>query len=87
MTEFNIGDRVWLVDVYGELTDGEGIAIESDVVTGIYVDGNDPSDETLYQTNYTTFWESSVGRIAFKTEEAAKARVKELENYHGLQIL
>ena len=81
--EFEVGDKVWLVDVYGEFTDGEGIAVFGDTVTDIYVDENDPDDEPLYQTTYATFWDSSIGRLAFRTREEAEARKKELEDYAG----
>lgn len=81
MTEFNIGDRIWLVDVYGELTDGEGIAVFGDTITDIYVDEDDPDDEPLYQTTVGTFWDSSIGDLIFKTKEEAETRRKELEDY------
>lgn len=77
---FNVGDRVWLVDVYGELTDGEGIAIESDIITDIYVNETDPNDEPLYQTTTGTFFNSSLGYLVFKTSEEAEARKRELED-------
>lgn len=81
MTEFDIGDKVWLVDVYGQFTDGEGIAVFGDVITDIYVDENDPDDEPLYQTTRATFWDSSIGYLVFKTKEEAEARLKELQDY------
>ena len=80
--EFNVGDKVWLVDVYGEITDGESIAIVCDVITDIYVDENDPSDEPLYATEGgISFWDSLIGERVFRTKEEAEARVKGLESY------
>jgi len=79
--EFEVGDRVWLVDADGQFTDGEGIAIINDTITDIYVDENDPDDEPLYQATCATFWDSTIGYLVFRTREEAEARKKELEDY------